>query len=98
MMAFVGWRIWNVNLPEKNRLRFLFIVQLVLNGVWSFLFFQLRNPLAALVDILLLWFSLFLLTQKVWPVNKQTGFLLLPYIAWVSFAAYLNAAIFWLNR
>lgn len=98
LMALVGWRIWTANLLPKNRLRSLFVIQLLLNGIWSFLFFQLRNPLIAFADIITLWLCLFVLTKEVWSMNKLTGYLLVPYMMWLSFAVYLNAGILWLNR
>ena len=96
-MAIAGWRLWQVETPDKNRLRFLFTAQLVLNGVWSFLFFGLRHPFLGLMDIVLLWVSLFFLTARAWQTDRISGFLLLPYLLWISFATYLNAAIWRLN-
>lgn len=98
LMAIAGWRIWNIQAREKGYLRSLFILQLSLNGVWSFLFFRLQMPFLALADILLLWISLLVLTAHVWRSDKPTGILLSPYVLWVSFAVYLNAAVAWLNR
>ncbi len=97
-MAIAGWRLWQVETPAKNHLRFLFAAQLVLNGVWSFLFFGLRNPFTGLIDILLLWVSLFVLTTLAWRTVRMAGFLLTPYLIWVTFAVYLNAAIWRLNQ
>jgi len=98
LMAVAAWRIWNKDYPGRNRLRFLFIVQLVLNGLWSFLFFQIRNPLMALADILFLWGSLSVLTASAWRADRPAGLFFTLYLGWVSFAVYLNAAIVWLNR
>jgi benzodiazapine receptor len=76
----------------------LFAIQLILNTLWSLLFFGLRFPLAGLVDILLLWaailFTLFLFYRH----SRAAGILLMPYILWVSFAVVLNASIWLLNR
>lgn len=96
-MAIAGWRVWNVSAPNRSKMRFLFIAQLVLNGLWSFLFFGLRSPLAGLVDIALLWFFLLALVRLSWQEERISGYLLTPYLLWVSFAAYLNAGIWWLN-
>jgi translocator protein len=98
LMAVAGWRIWHAEVSNRSRLRFLFTVQLLLNGVWSVLFFQLRIPLLALADIVFLWISLFILTVCAWRADRVAGLLLVPYVGWVSFAVYLNAAIAWLNR
>lgn len=97
-MAFAGWRFWEIKTPDRNRLRFLFVAQLILNGAWSFLFFGLRNPFIGLMDIMLLWACLLVLTLGAWRTERTAGFLLIPYLTWVSFATYLNAAIWWLNR
>lgn len=98
LMAFAGWRLWGVVHPKQILLRFFFIAQLTLNGIWSFLFFALRNPFAALMDILILWSSVFVLIEKLRQVDRLASGILLPYLLWLSFAVYLNAAIFWLNR
>jgi len=98
LMAIAGWKIWALKTSESHRLRLLFAAQLVLNGVWSFLFFGLRNPCMSLADILLLWFSLFALIVCARRADRMAALLLLPCLLWVSFAAYLNAAIWWLNR
>lgn len=97
-MAVAGWRIWAIADLKKNQIRFLFVLQLILNGVWSFLFFGLRNPLISLADILLLLASLLVLTSYTWRPERMAGLLLIPYLIWVGFASYLNAAIWWLNR
>jgi tryptophan-rich sensory protein len=98
MMAVAGWRLWGCPSAHNGRLRALFVLQLTLNALWSPLFFGLRNPLAGLLDIVLLWVCLTALVRQLWREDKVSGALLIPYILWVSFATYLNAAIWWLNR
>ena len=98
LMAIAGWRIWNIDVSKREGLRFLFAIQLFLNGVWPFLFFGLRNPAVVLVGIVLLWIFIFILALGAWRVEKVTGFLLIPYLTWVSFAVYLNGVLWWLNR
>jgi benzodiazapine receptor len=75
-----------------------FVVQLVLNGLWSVLFFGLQSPGWALVDIVLLWLSIALAVVLFWRVLPAAGVIMLPYLAWVSFAAVLNGSIWVLNR
>ena len=85
---------------EKREVRMaiaVFAVQLVLNSLWSFLFFGLRNPLLGLIDIVLLWLLILVTIWKFYAINKTAGLLLLPYIAWVSLATALNFAILRLN-
>ncbi len=98
LMAIAGWRLWNISSAHRFQLRMLFVCQLVFNALWSPIFFGLRNPLAGLVDIVLLWVVLLMLTCMSWREDKVSGFLLVPYFLWVSFATYLNAALWWLNR
>lgn len=75
-----------------------FAVQLVLNVLWSVIFFGLRSPGLALIEITLLWIAIAVNIAMFSRVSKPAAWLLVPYIAWVSFAAYLNSAIWVLNR
>lgn len=76
---------------------YLFFLQLALNFFWSILFFGLRNPLLAAVDILLLWAAILLTIKSFYKISKTASYLLMPYIAWVSFATILNISILILN-
>ena len=76
----------------------LFGAQLALNGLWSLLFFGLQSPGLALAEILLLWLAIGATVRQFALLSKSAAALLLPYWAWVSFAAVLNAAFWWLNR
>jgi tryptophan-rich sensory protein len=75
----------------------LFGIQLGLNALWSFLFFGLRSPAAGLAGILVLLIFIIATTMTFFRVSRPAGLLLLPYLAWVSFASFLNYAIFVLN-
>lgn len=75
----------------------LFLIQLVLNALWSILFFGLQNPLFAFVEILFLWAVILLTIIYFHKISKPAAYLLYPYITWVSFAAYLNLSILVLN-
>jgi translocator protein len=100
MMAVAAWLVWKQGIGAagvKIALA-MFLVQLVLNCLWSILFFGLRSPLAGLVDIVVLWLAILATIVLFFRVSVPAGILLLPYIAWVSFAAVLNAAILRLNR
>jgi translocator protein len=100
MMAIAVYLVWKQgwSAPLVRTGMILFAVQLVLNCLWSFLFFGMRNPLAGLVEIVLLWAALLVTIIYFLPVSRPAGFLLIPYILWVSFATALNAAIAFLNR
>ena len=70
----------------------------VLNVAWSWLFFRLRRPDWAFVEVLLFWVSIVALIVVCGGVDTLAGWLLVPYLAWVTFAAYLNHVIVRLNR
>jgi translocator protein len=76
----------------------LFVLNGVLNVLWSPLFFKLRRPDWALAEVPLLWLSILLPIVMLWPVSWNSSLLLFPYLAWVSFAAVLNLIIVRLNR
>ncbi len=76
----------------------LFFVSLGLNALWSVLFFGLHRPGWALGEVLLLWVCLVTLLVRFRRLDEIAGWLWAPYVAWVSFATALNAAIVWLNR
>jgi benzodiazapine receptor len=75
----------------------LFGIQLVLNALWSYLFFYFESPLLGLIGICALWIFIVATIIAFYPVNRVSAVLLIPYIIWVSFAAVLNYAIFMLN-
>jgi len=75
----------------------LFGVQIVLNTLWSILFFGMKSPFLAFMEIIILWAAILLTILKFMKISKTAGYLLVPYILWVSFAAVLNFSIFILN-
>lgn len=75
----------------------IFGVQLGLNALWSFLFFGLQSPLLGLLEILVLWVVIALNIWAFWRIDKRAGYLLVPYIVWVTIAATLNYYVFVLN-
>lgn len=79
------------------RLSKLFVLQLLINGIWSFLFFGLHNPLLGLADIVVLWILILVLLIKFYPINKTSFWLFVPYFLWVSFATILNFSVWQLN-
>lgn len=96
-IAVAGWLVWRAG-PESKTPLTLWGVQLVLNGLWSVLFFGWERPGLALIDICVLLAVLILTTAAFWRVRRLAGALFLPYTLWVAFAAYLNAGIWLLNR
>jgi tryptophan-rich sensory protein len=75
----------------------LFVLQLILNALWSILFFGFKLPLFALFEIIVLWFIILVLIIRLYKINKTSSLLLIPYILWVSFASFLNYWIVLLN-
>lgn len=76
----------------------LFGVQLTLNALWSVFFFGRRSPIAALIDIALLWVALLVTIALFFRISRPAALMLIPYLAWVTFAALLNGSIWRLNR
>lgn len=90
--AFIVWgRGWE-NREVKTAL-YIFAGQLGLNSLWSIIFFGLRSPLYAFVEILVLWLFIVLTIYYFYRISKLSALLLLPYLLWVSFAAVLNLSI-----
>ena len=97
LMGVAAWRIWERHSQGINFALLLFIIQLGLNMLWSYLFFGLQRPDLALIEIIVLWAAIFATTIAFFKIDKIAGILLLPYIGWVSFAIYLNYSIYHLN-
>jgi len=99
LMAIAVFLIWRQGLGRKGvkSALVIFLVQLVLNALWSVVFFGLQSPLYGMVVILALWVAILLTIIRFFKLSTAAGALLLPYILWVSFASALNIAIFMLN-
>ena len=99
MMGVAAWRVWRRDGFRKARLALgVDVLQLVLNGAWSGIFFGLRQPAVAFVEILALWLFIVATTYLFWMRDRLAGILMILYLAWVSFATVLNGAIAWMNR
>ncbi len=97
-MAIAGWLVWRHQRESSTTLALaLFGGQLVLNVLWSILFFGLQAPGIALVEILTLWVAIFATLLSFWRISKIASWLFVPYLAWVSFASILNFEIWRLN-
>lgn len=94
--AFLVWRKGWARTDVRVALA-LFAGQLVLNTLWSILFFGLQSPGAALIEIAVLWCAIAATMVAFWRISNAAGWLLVPYLAWVSFATYLNAMLWILN-
>ncbi len=93
LMALAAWMVWRRADAKRGIPLFLFILQLVLNGVWSYLFFAMHSPSAGMIDIVALWFLIFATIIAFWKISPWAGIIMIPYLAWVSFASALNFAI-----
>jgi tryptophan-rich sensory protein len=97
-MGVSAWLIWRDSVGSARRKALLiFMIQLVLNGTWSFLFFGLRSPGWAALEIVLLWCSIVATMLAFARISRLAAGLLVPYLLWVSYAAALNVAIWNLN-
>ena len=98
LMGVSLYLLWQTASKKEAKLALvLFSIQLILNVLWSALFFGLKSPMVAFIEILVLWAAIFLTMTKSLKVTKAAGYLLLPYIIWVSFAAVLNFFLWKLN-
>lgn len=98
MIGLSFYFVWERGFGNKVKtLLFVFLLQLVLNLLWSYSFFELTNPLLAFIVIIILWIAILINIIIFYKVSKIAGFLLIPYILWVSFASILNLAIVILN-
>lgn len=100
LMGIAAFLVWKKGLNQKDvRVALgVFAVQLVLNTMWSIIFFNLQSPLWAFIDLVVLWIAIILTMILFYKISKSAIWLLLPYILWVSFAGYLNYMIWILNR
>lgn len=99
LMGISAYLVWQKGWKKKpvRQALTLFAFQLLLNALWSFLFFGLRSPLYGFICIIFLWFSIAGCIRAFYPLDKKAAYLLIPYILWVSFAAILNFLIWALN-
>jgi translocator protein len=97
MIAIAGWRVWRRGGGEVRGALTVYAVQLALNLSWSFVFFGARMIGPALAVIVALLAAIVANALLFWRLDRAAGALLVPYAAWVSFAALLNAALWRLN-
>lgn len=99
LMGVSLFLVWQKGLQNKKAKAAISIfgLQLLLNIFWSVLFFGLQSPLLALIEIIVLWAAIAFAIKKFFAISRTAAYLLFPYIAWVSIATALNAAIWLLN-
>lgn len=98
MMAIAAWLVWRTGgfRAAKGAL-ILFVVQLAFNALWSWLFFAWQLGAAAFAEVLVLWLLIAATLLAFWRIRPLAGVLLIPYLAWVSFASALNYTLWQLN-
>ena len=90
--------VWRNNFGEaRKKVISVYFMQLLFNLLWSVLFFGLKSPLLGLIDIIILLILIIANTIIFYKISKTAGYLLIPYLLWVSFASILNFSIFLLN-
>jgi len=98
LMGISFYLIWRKSdIPNFGLLMSVFIFQLVLNAFWTIIFFGLKSPLYAFIEIVVLWVSILYCIITFYRVSKTASVLLIPYLLWVSFAAVLNFSLWKLN-
>lgn len=98
LMAIAAWLVWTRSgLADARGALTLFAIQLALNVAWSFIFFGARRPGWALLELVVLWCAILATLLAFRRHSEAAGWLLVPYLAWVTFAGVLNATIWRLN-
>ena len=98
LMGTAAWLVWKKAGFASAKVPFvLFFIQLVLNGLWSYLFFGAQQPMIAFFEIIVLWTMILFTLIGFWRISPRAGVLLIPYLCWVGFASALNYQLWRLN-
>ena len=99
LMGISAFLVWRKGLSDQHvrKASIVYAVQLILNVLWSGVFFGFRSILAGLIVIVILWIAILLTILSFYKISKTAGLLLIPYILWVSIAASLNFSVLILN-
>lgn len=100
LMGISLYIIWDKDVKNKkikNNALMIFGIQLFLNVLWSVIFFGLKSPFYAFIEIMFLWVTILFTIISFYKISKTASFLLIPYILWVSFASLLNFYVWVLN-
>jgi benzodiazapine receptor len=100
LMGVAAYLIWKQGLSTTGvKLALLiFLIQLILNILWSVVFFGIHTPAGGIAVIATLWIAIFITLLRFWGVSTSAGALLIPYLAWVTFASALNIGVWKLNK
>lgn len=99
LMGYSVFLVWEKGLKKKGvkEALKLFVIQLFLNGIWTPIFFGVKELSSALLVIIVMWIFILKTILKFYHINKMASYLLVPYLIWVSFATLLNFSIWYLN-
>jgi translocator protein len=98
VMGISAWLVWLQRHSVRVRIALVFFgIQLLLNALWTCIFFGLKMPGLAFAEILILWAAIACTMVSFWHRSMSAGLLLVPYLSWVSFASYLNFELWRLN-
>ncbi|MFA6133688.1 MAG: TspO/MBR family protein [Phycisphaerae bacterium] len=98
-IALAGWVAWQTKpLPLTSPTMLVYAAQLLLNALWTFLFFALKSPMLAAFELTLLGLVALLNVVLFWRINRNAGLLLLPYLAWLGLAWLVNAGTWFMNH
>lgn len=99
MIAIAGWRVWEIGSDQFLTIALaIFVAQLILNAAWSAIFFGLRKMRWALYEVALLWATVAANIYYFFQIDVVSGWLLVPYLVWVTIAGCLNASVIRLNE
>lgn len=93
---YIVWDKW-LEKKEVKTAMYVFGVQLILNILWSVIFFGLKSPLFGFIEIVILWIAILVTMIKFYKISRASAYILVPYIIWVTIAAALNFSILILN-
>ncbi|HET9915632.1 MAG TPA: TspO/MBR family protein [Candidatus Binatia bacterium] len=96
-IAVAGWSVWRSKAVSVTKPILIWLLQLMLNGLWSWLFFGLRRPDLALIDIIALLITICWFIASAGKISRVAASLFVPYALWVGFATALNFSIWQLN-
>lgn len=97
LMGIASFLVFKSVSKQRRQALGLYGAQLAVNALWPLLFFGIQQPGWGFINIVVLLALILMITKAFWHIDKRAGYLMLPYIAWVSFATYLNYAIWTLN-
>lgn len=98
LMSVSYYIISNSNDKQKDESKTIYIVQLIINSLWSLIFFGFEAYLLAFIWIIILLIAVIVMIVKFYKVNRLSAYLQIPYVLWIIFAGYLNLGIYILNQ